>query len=49
MKFILQTLPGIGDLRVVRTLDCDGYRWTVTWIDGGDKPSLTVCSILVFL
>jgi len=41
---LLQTIPGFGDAQVTRTKDCAGFRWTVKWLTGGQKPALTVSS-----
>ena len=38
----MQSLQGIGNLNVVRSKDCGGYKWRVKWVDGGDKLPISV-------
>jgi hypothetical protein len=38
----LQSLQGIGNLNIVRSKDCGGYKWRVKWVDGGDKLPISV-------
>ena len=39
---LLQSLYGIGSLTVTRSKDCAGYQWKVDWVDGGNKPKISV-------
>ena len=38
----MQSLQGIGNLNVVRSKDCGGYKWGIKWVDGGDKLPISV-------
>ncbi|CAF0756351.1 unnamed protein product [Brachionus calyciflorus] len=42
LKSTLESVRNFGRVSVQRSKDCSGYKWRVKWIDGGDKPSLTI-------
>ena len=43
LQSLLETLPGMGAVRVERTGICHSYTWTVDWLQtGGDRPDLRV-------
>ena len=33
-----------GFLTVKRTKDCAGYKWNVKWVNGGNKPAMSIAS-----
>ena len=41
---LLQSIPSFGNAQVTRSKDCSGYKWTVKWLSGGDKPALTIAA-----
>jgi len=33
-----------GFLTVKRTKDCAGFKWNVKWVNGGNKPAISIAS-----
>lgn len=42
MQNYLNSIKGIGLTNVTRSQDCAGYKWTVKWLTGGDKPLMSL-------
>lgn len=43
LQSLLETLPGMGGLKVSRSGLCHSYIWTIDWLQvGGDRPALIV-------
>ena len=48
MQNYLNSIKGIGLTKVTRSKDCAGYKWTVKWITGGDKPLMSLVKKLLY-
>lgn len=42
LNSIMQSLNGIGPLKVTRSKDCTGYKWRVEWFYGGNRQPIQV-------
>ena len=40
----LQSMQGMGNLKVDRYGDCGNRGWNIYWLTGGDKPQISVCT-----
>lgn len=45
LSAMFQSIPSFGNAQVtVSRRDCSGYKWTIKWLNGGDKPAITIAS-----
>ncbi len=42
IRNLLQSVEGIGTVKVTRSKDCAGFKWRIEWTEGGKKIPLKV-------
>lgn len=44
LSALFKSIPEFGNVEVTRSKDCSGYKWTIKWLSGGDKPAVSIAS-----
>ncbi|CAF0710276.1 unnamed protein product [Brachionus calyciflorus] len=44
LKDYIDSLKNFGSSNIIRSKDCAGYKWSIKWLNGGDKSDFSISS-----